>query len=59
MASDGSLLEGYLTVAAAADELGLHPYTLKRWRAKHYGPRPVRIGKRLYYRRADLAAWLD
>ncbi len=59
MTTDGALLDGYLTVEATAAELGVHPFTLKRWKANDYGPKPVRVGKRLYYRRADMAAWLE
>ena len=59
MATEGALLDGYLTVAQLATELGVHPYTLKRWKAQRYGPPPIHIGKRLYYRRSDLATWLE
>ena len=54
-----SLLAGYVPIAAAAVELGVHPRTLKRWKSLRYGPKPVHIGKRLYYRRADVAEWLE
>lgn len=53
------LLDGYMPLSQAAAELGIHLRTLKRWRALRYGPTPVRVGKRLYYRRADLVSWLD
>lgn len=54
-----SLLAGYVPIAAAAIELGVHPRTLKRWKALRYGPTPVKVGKRLYYRRTDVATWLE
>jgi helix-turn-helix protein len=59
MATDDSVLDGYLTVDQFASQLGKHPGSLKRWRYQGYGPTPVRIGKTLYYRKADIAAWLD
>jgi len=53
------LLDDYILPAALASELGVHPQTLKRWKARRYGPKRVRIGKRVYYRRADVRTWLD
>ena len=48
-----SILEGFLTLDQTASELGIHVVTLKRWKARRYGPRPVRVGARWYYRRDD------
>lgn len=48
-----SILDGFLTLDQTAAELGIHVVTLKRWKARRYGPRPVRVGARWYYRRDD------
>lgn len=53
------LLNGYLTPSDAAKALHVHPHTLKRWRARNYGPQPVRVGMRLYYRASDIYGWLE
>jgi predicted DNA-binding transcriptional regulator AlpA len=52
------LLDGFIPIGETADQLGVHVRTLKRWKNQHYGPSPVHIGKRIFYRRADIAAWL-
>ena len=52
------LLEGYLTTDEAARGLHVHWRTLKRWQSHGNGPPQVRIGRRVYYRRDDIAAWL-
>lgn len=33
--------------------------TIRKWVATGYGPRPVRIGRSLRWRPADVAAWVD
>lgn len=52
------LLSDYLPVPAAAKALHVHPHTLKRWRWRGYGPQPVRVGGRLFYRASEIEAWL-
>lgn len=51
-------LSEFYSPAEAAAALHVHPHTLKRWRARSYGPKPVRVGMRLYYRKADIESWL-
>ena len=53
------LLSEYLSVPAAAEALHVHPHTLKRWRWRSYGPQPVKVGGRLYYRATDIQSWLN
>lgn len=48
-----------LTVNDAADVLRVHIRTLERWRQTGEGPRYVKLGRRVGYRRAELEAWLD
>ncbi len=52
------LLSDYLPVPAAAKALRVHPHTLKRWRWRSYGPQPVKVGGRLFYRVSDIQSWL-
>lgn len=57
--STRDLLSEYLPVPAAAKALHVHPHTLKRWRWRGYGPQPVKVGGRLFYRVVDIQSWLD
>lgn len=43
----------------AAERLGVQRSTLDNWRWSGAGPRYVKVGGRVRYRLADLAAWLD
>jgi len=43
-----------LDTQAAADVLGLSPNTLSRWRWSGSGPRFVKLGRAVRYRREDL-----
>ena len=51
-----SILDGLLTLDQTAAELGIHVVTLKRWKARRYGPLPKRVGARWYYSRDE---WRD
>jgi hypothetical protein len=42
----------------AARELRVRPNTLQDWRTDKKGPAFVRLGKRVFYRRADLATFI-
>ena len=48
-----------LSTAAAADWLGLSKSTLDKMRCEGRGPRYLRVGKRCFYRPADLDAYLE
>jgi hypothetical protein len=37
----------------------LRPETLNKWRVRHRGPRYIRLGGKIRYRRSDLLAWLE
>jgi hypothetical protein len=50
--------DGRLTRSDAALYLGLQPATLANWALRAYGPRPSRIGRRVFYRKADLDAFI-
>ncbi len=53
-----SLLDGYLTEAQCAAELGGSRRTLQRWHRLRQGPPRTLVGKKIRYRRASVAAWL-
>jgi predicted DNA-binding transcriptional regulator AlpA len=42
----------------AAKLLGIRPATLVSWRSDKRGPMYLKIGRLVYYRRADIRAWL-
>lgn len=48
-----------LTTQQAATYVSLSPNTLNRWRWSGDGPRYVKLGRAVRYRREDLDAWLD
>ncbi|HDS1218392.1 TPA: helix-turn-helix domain-containing protein [Stenotrophomonas maltophilia] len=48
-----------LDVAAAARVLGISKSTLDKMRCEGRGPRYLRVGKRCFYRPADLDAYLE
>lgn len=43
----------------AADYLGVQPSTLERWRFVGAGPKFVKVGRLVRYRRSALEAYLD
>lgn len=42
----------------AAAMLGVHWRTLWKWNKQGYGPRPTRMGWKIFYRRAAIVEWL-
>ncbi|GAB2473613.1 hypothetical protein GCM10027030_05160 [Luteococcus sediminum] len=48
-----------LTVDEAAALLRRTPGTLRWWRHAGQGPRSFTLGRRVYYDRADLMAWIE
>jgi excisionase family DNA binding protein len=48
-----------LTVEQLARELTVKPKTVLRWHQKKTGPKAIKVGTRLIFRRADVLAWLD
>lgn len=49
----------FLTQAEAADLLRMSPRTLERHRLAGTGPKFIKAGRRVLYRRADLEAWAE
>jgi excisionase family DNA binding protein len=48
-----------LTITEAADVLRTPVATLRYWRHMGTGPRSLRLGRRVLYRRDDLRAWIE
>lgn len=57
-AESGGLLDGWMSRAELACELGLSTDTLARWETRRIGPPCVRIGRRIVYRRGAVREWL-
>lgn len=53
-----SVLDGFLTEAELAKELGISTRTLIRWRRLREGPPITRLGRRILYHRQAVAKWL-
>jgi excisionase family DNA binding protein len=53
------ILQDYVTPEALAEELGVSPRTLKRWRLDRVGPAPTKIGRKFLYRRDAVKKWLE
>lgn len=49
----------FLTEAEAARLLRISERSLQRWRVEGGGPRYVRAGRRVLYRRSDLEGWAE
>lgn len=52
-------LERLLDIDEVAAYLRIPKNTLYKWRVKGEGPRAIRFGKHLRFRRRDVEAWLD
>jgi hypothetical protein len=53
-----SLLDGWLTRARVAEEIGVSVDTLQRWETRRIGPPCVRIGRKVLYRADAFREWL-
>jgi predicted DNA-binding transcriptional regulator AlpA len=49
---------GLISPEELAQLLELQPETLSNWRANYKGPPYLHIGRKVYYRRSDVDAWL-
>ena len=48
-----------LNTAEAAEVLRIAAITLHRWRNSGKGPPYIEMGRKIYYRRADLDRWIE
>jgi excisionase family DNA binding protein len=44
---------------ALAEYLGVPVKTVYQWRYRNLGPRGIRVGRHVRYRRADVDSWLE
>ncbi|MFI8553554.1 MULTISPECIES: helix-turn-helix transcriptional regulator [unclassified Psychrobacter] len=51
--------QGQTRIKAAADLIGVHHQTLRRWWKADKFPKPTDINGILLFKNADLLAWLD
>lgn len=51
--------DALLTEEQTAQFLNISVRTLQAWRIKLAGPRFVRVGRAIRYRRSDLTAWIE
>jgi len=51
------LEERLWTAAELAERYGLSELTLRQWRWRGTGPRPVKIGRRPMYPQSEIARW--
>lgn len=48
----------FYTEASLAEFLGLAPITLRTWRANVKGPKYIKVGRLIRYKRSDVETWL-
>ena len=53
------LPDGRMSREDAARYLGLRPKTLAMWALEGKGPRPLKVGGRIFYFKADLDAFIQ
>jgi len=51
--------EDLFNTEAAAPYIGHRPPTLHRWRVEGTGPQFIKLGRKVFYRKADLDSFLD
>jgi len=52
------LLDGWLSRAQVAQEVGVSIDTLARWETRRIGPPCIRIGRKVFYRADAFREWL-
>lgn len=55
--SDLVVTQPHLTPQELADRMGVPVSSIYGWRARHTGPKGMRIGKHVRYRLVDVIAW--
>lgn len=54
-----TIVNEMVTNDVAAGMLGIQPVTLVGWRNERRGPAYLKIGRKVFYRQADIAAWIN
>jgi DNA-binding transcriptional MerR regulator len=50
-------MQRYLTTSELADLYRTSPETIRYWRHIGYGPKGIKVGRRVLYAAADVDAW--
>jgi Predicted transcriptional regulator len=58
MASEGRQTEILIDVAVLAKKLCVHEVTIRKWQSSGKIPAPVRIGRAVKWRLAEIDAWI-
>ena len=58
-ASETPAYDPLLTIEQVSDWLGVPKGTLYQWRSRHQGPRAIKVGGGLRYRRNEVDAYLE
>jgi predicted DNA-binding transcriptional regulator AlpA len=53
------ITENFLSEPKTAELLGVKVASLRNWSAARKGPPRTKIGRRLFYRRDSLVAWME
>ena len=52
-------MDSYMTTDEVAAQFRTSPATVRYWRHTGYGPRGIKVGRRVLYRESDVQAWID
>lgn len=52
-------MDELLSRAEAGQALRVTPRTLRRWVRRRYGPLPFQVGNKIYYKSADVEAFIE
>jgi predicted site-specific integrase-resolvase len=55
----GDILDGLMSANDLAKELNVSIRTLSRWHVAGTGPTRVKLGKKTYYRKDSVHAWIE
>lgn len=58
-ATDSHAYDPLLTVDQVSDWLGVPKGTLYQWRSRRRGPRAIKVGNGIRYRRSEIESYLD
>jgi predicted site-specific integrase-resolvase len=59
VAEGGAVMDAIRNEVEAAEYLGISPRTLQRWRVQGFGPKFVKLGKKVGYTDRDLADYVN
>jgi predicted DNA-binding transcriptional regulator AlpA len=51
--------QALIPASSLPEYIGIALQTLARWRHEGYGPRYVKLGRRVFYRSGDIRTWID